>query len=105
FKLQAGLRIGFFAAELQHRIAKQAVRVRVLGIELNCFAEFLYRWLWKVGHGISAPEQHMQGSGISHLRSQTLEPLLAILDTLGLEVGHAQKVSSLKIVVQVQRCL
>src|SRR5262249_24094922 len=86
-------------------VAKQAVCVPILGVELDCFAEFRDCGLRKVRDRIGAAEKHVQRGGIPYVRLQTLEPFLAVFDTLGLEIRDAEKIRGFEIVIQVERDL
>jgi len=89
FELQAGLRIGFFATELEDGVAQQAVSVRIFWIELNGFAKFGDRRFRKMADGIGTADENMQGGGISHGVLQVLKPFLGIGETLGPQIGNA----------------
>ncbi len=53
-EFQAGLRIGFFAAELQDGVAKQAVSMRIFWIQLNGLSEFADGGLRKMADRVGA---------------------------------------------------
>ncbi len=105
FEFHAGLRIGLFAAEFENRIAKQGVSARIFGIELNGFAKFGDSGFGKMPDGVRASEQYVQCSGVSHGLLQALEQLLAIGETLGLQIGNAKNIGGFEIVFLCDRSL
>src|SRR5439155_6490397 len=94
------LRIGFLAAKLKNGVAEQGMRVGIFWIELDSFTKLDDCRFRKMRDGVRAPKQDVKGSGISHGFLQVLKPLLGVSQTLGLEVGNAEKVRTLKICLE-----
>jgi len=96
----AGLRITGLAIELERGITQQCVRARILWIELDGVAKLSDGLLRKMGYGVGAAEQNVEGGGISHGRLQFAEELGGFRDSLGSQEGDAEKICGLKIVLQ-----
>src|SRR5439155_14046641 len=105
FKFPPCLRIGFLAAKLKNGVAEQGMRVGIFWIELDSFTKLDDCRFRKMRDGVRAPKQDVKGSGISHGFLQVLKPLLGVSQTLGLEVGNAEKVRTLKICLECNRGL
>jgi hypothetical protein len=100
FEFHAGLRIGILAAEFENGVTEQAVSAGIFRIELNGFAKFGDSGFRKMGDGIGAADEHVQGGGITHGFLQVLEPFLGVSEALSFEVGKAEKVRGFEIIVQ-----